>query len=116
MAALTDALRDEAENLQLARQRLLVDRERLQAELAECDQGGRDAERIRQSCSRFAELFPQLSHDQQRDLITLFLVRVEVRPTKPSTNQPPGTRNLELRLKLRIERLLDGMEERLVVE
>lgn len=116
VAALTDALREEAESLQVARQRLMVDRERIQAELAECEQGGHDAKRVRQSLARFAELFPQLAQDQQRDLVTLFLIRVEVRPAKPASDQPPGTRTLELRLKLRIERLIEGMEERLVIE
>ena len=116
MAALTDALRDEAEALQTARQRLLVDRERLLADVSDCELGTMDAERIRQSLARFAELFPQLAPKQQRDLVTLFLTRVEVRPAASKPGQRAGTRQLELRLKIRIERLIQGMEERLLIE
>lgn len=115
IGCLTEALQAEAGALNRQRQPLLIEREQLRADLMECDQGAVDAERIRQSLARFAEIMPTLSQAQQRDLVTLFLERVEVRP---SGREKPlaGTRYLELRLKLKITRLTEGMEERIVIE
>lgn len=117
MASLTEALREQADTLHQEKQRLLVEREQLRADLAGCEQGVLDAERIRQSLGRFAEILPSLTPAQQRDLLALFLERVEVRPVRQPRQEPvPGTRLLELRLKLRVARLITGMEERVVIE
>jgi DNA invertase Pin-like site-specific DNA recombinase len=116
LASLSETLRIEADALHQQKQRLLIEREQLRADLAECEQGGLDAVRIRQSLARFSEIMPTLSLGQQRDLVALFLERVDVRPSKTPGKVAAGTRLLELRLKLRVARLIEGMEERLVIE
>lgn len=108
-------LREEASALQERKQILLVEREQARQDLAACERKSLDPERVRRSLTRFSELLPTLSPEQQRDLVLLFLERVEVRPaTKPSTDA--AARHLELRFKVRVERLIEGMEERLVID
>ena len=76
-----------------------------------------DATRVRTALIKFGELLPTLTQSEQRDLIMLFLERVEVRPSDtPTAKIAAGTRLLELRLKLRVGRLVEGMAERLVIE
>jgi len=112
---LGDELRQEAAALHQKKQTLFVEREQARQDLAACEQRSLDPERIRRSLARFGELMPTLSPEQQRDLLLLFLERVEVRPAvKPA----PDTcaRHIELRLKVRVHRLIEGMEERLVID
>ncbi|EIP98972.1 site-specific recombinase, DNA invertase Pin [Opitutaceae bacterium TAV1] len=119
LASLDDLMRDQIAHLQDKKQRLLVEREHLRRELAACEQGDLEVERIRQSLSRFGELLPSLSQEQQRDLLLLFVERIEVRPcasARVPQDAPAGIRFLDLRLKLRVGHLVEGMEERLVIE
>jgi len=117
VTALDDVLREQAETLQSEKQRLLVEREQVRLELAECERGEIDPDRIREALSKLGELLPSLTQHEQRDLIMLFLERVEVRlGDKPANNLAPGTRLLELRMKLRVGHLVEGMAERLVIE
>jgi hypothetical protein len=112
---LGDELRQEAAALHQKKQTLMVEREQARQDLAACEQRSLDPERVRRSLARFGELMPTLSPEQQRDLLLLFLERVEVRPAvKPA----PDTcaRHIELRLKVRVHRLIEGMEERLVID
>ena len=115
--ALDDVLREQAEALNADKQRLLVEREQVRMELATCEDGDVATARVSQALQKFSELLPNLSPNEQRDLVMLFLDRVEVRPsTRPSSKLAAGVRLLELRLKLRIHRLVEGMAERLVIE
>jgi len=117
VTSLDDVLREQAETLQSEKQRLLVEREQVRLELAECERGEIDPDRIREALSKLGELLPSLTQHEQRDLIMLFLERVEVRlGDKPANNLAPGTRLLELRMKLRVGHLVEGMAERLVIE
>ncbi|MBP6506427.1 MAG: recombinase family protein [Opitutaceae bacterium] len=112
---LSDELRAEAAALHARKSELLVQREQARQDLAACNARSLDPERIGRSLARFSELVPTLAPDQQRDLLLLFLERVEVRPAvKPAPDA--RVRHLELRFKLRVERLIEGMEERLVVD
>jgi DNA invertase Pin-like site-specific DNA recombinase len=112
---LTAELREEATVLHGQKQTLLVEREQARQDLAACERKALDPERVRRSLTRFGELLPTLSPEQQRDLVLLFLERVEVRPAvKPAPNA--SARHLELRFKVRVERLIEGMEERLVID
>jgi hypothetical protein len=117
ISSLTEALRAESDTLHEEKQRLLAEQAQLRADLAACEGAEMNAEHIRRSLARFAEILPGLSQQQQRELISLFLERVEVRPAKQSKQAPEaGTRLLEIRLKLRVARLTEGIEERIVVE
>ncbi len=115
--ALDDVLREQAEALNADKQRLLVEREQVRIELATCEDGDVATARVSQALQKFSELLPNLSPNEQRDLVMLFLDRVEVRPsTRPSSKLAAGVRLLELRLKLHVHRLVEGMAERLVIE
>ena len=115
--ALDDVLREQAEALNADKQRLLVEREQVRMELAACEDGDVATARVSQALQKFSELLPSLSPNEQRDLVMLFLDRVEVRPSsRPAGKLAAGVRLLELRLKLRVHRLVEGMAERLVIE
>ena len=115
--ALDDVLREQAEALNADKQRLLVEREQVRIELAACEDGDVATARVSQALQKFSELLPNLSPNEQRDLVMLFLDRVEVRPSsRPSGKLAAGVRLLELRLKLRVHRLVEGMAERLLIE
>jgi DNA invertase Pin-like site-specific DNA recombinase len=115
--ALDDVLREQVEALSADKQRLLVEREQVRLELAACEEGDIETARVSQALRKFSELLPSLSPNEQRDLVMLFLERVEVRPSsRPSGKLAAGARLLELRLKLRVNRLVEGMAERLVIE
>ena len=116
ISSLTDALREEADALHAEKQPLMVEREQIRAELSLCDQGDLDAVRVRDSLVKLGDMLATLAPSEQRELIMLFLHRVEVRPAKAQAGLPPGSRLLELRLKLRVERLVEGMAEKLVIE
>ncbi len=112
---LGDELRQEAARLHEQKQALLVEREQARQDLAACDERSLDPERVRRSLARLEELLPALSPEQQRDLLLLFLERVEVRPAvKPAPDA--CARHIELRLKVRVHRLIEGMEERIVID
>lgn len=116
ISSLTDALREEADSRHAEKQPLLVEREQIQHELSLCDQGDLNAERVRDSLVKLGEMLATLSPTEQRELIMLFLQRVEVRPSASQPGLAPGSRLLELRLKFRVERLIEGMAEKLVIE
>ena len=117
VTALDEVLREQADALQVEKQRLLVGREQVRLELATCEEGDIDTERVRVALNKFGELLPTLSPNEQRDLVMLFLERVEVRPSdRPAAKLGACIRLLELRLKLRVGRLITGMSERLVIE
>jgi DNA invertase Pin-like site-specific DNA recombinase len=117
VTALDDVLREQAEALNADKQRLLVEREQVRLELAACEEGDIETARVSQALQKFSELLPSLSPNEQRDLVMLFLERVEVRPSSRLPGKlAAGVRLLELRLKLRVNRLVEGMAERLVIE
>jgi DNA invertase Pin-like site-specific DNA recombinase len=116
ISSLTDALREEADSRHAEKQPLLVEREQIQHELSLCDQGDLNAERVRDSLVKLGDMLVTLSPGEQRELIMLFLQRVEVRPSASQPGLAPGSRLLELRLKFRVERLIEGMAEKLVIE
>lgn len=117
VTGLDDVLREQAETLNTDRQRLLVEREQLRLELEACEPGEIDPGRIRDALIKLGELLPSLTPNEQRDLILLFLERVEIRPGgRPTGKHAAFTRLLELRMKLRVGRLVEGMAERLVIE
>jgi DNA invertase Pin-like site-specific DNA recombinase len=115
--ALDDVLREQAEALSADKQRLLVEREQVRLELAACEEGDVETARVSRALRKFSELLPSLSPKEQRDIVMLFLERAEVRPSsRPAGKLAAGVRLLELRLKLRVNRLVEGMAERLVIE
>ena len=115
---LGDDLRKRAQTLRLEQQRLMVERERKRQELAACDAAALDEQRIRHSLERIATLLPQLAPDEQKELVRLFVQRVEVGTPPKAGHSPPATddssarRILAVRIKLHLPGLVEGIEGR----
>ena len=115
---LGDELRERASALRTEKQGLLVERERAAQELLVCEQDMLDVERITQAVGRFNEVLAKLAPEEQKDLVALCVDRVEVRVENSSSRRgaSDGRRQLALRIKLHAARLVEGLEERVVVE
>lgn len=115
---LGDELRERASALRTEKQGLLVERERATQELLICEQDMIDVERITQAVGRFNEVLAKLAPEEQKDLVALCVDRVEVRVENSSSRRgaSDGRRQLALRIKLHAARLVEGLEERVVVE
>jgi hypothetical protein len=77
-----------------------------------------DEERVRSSVARFGQILQGLSRDEQKALVGAFVDRIDVRSGAGDvgTSMFVSVRRLELRMKLNLPRLIDGMEDRLLVE
>lgn len=113
--ALGDELQGKASALKEEKQRLLVERETIRQQLLACEQPKFDAERILHALGRFETLFPCLSQAEQKELVALCFNRIEIRDRPPVGGQPRGLQTLELRLGIPVARLVEGMEERVIV-
>ncbi len=111
--AITDELRAKAAALKAEKDEFVIARERLRQELALHDLGAMDGKRIAEALTRFEELLPHLSPDEQKHLAALCVERVEVW-AKP-TPKVGADRELEIRLRLHAAQLVQGMEERVIV-
>ena len=112
--AMSDELRERATALREEKQRLQVECERLRQDAAACEQDRLDTARLRQSLERFSEMLPTLTQAEQRKLVTLFVARIEIRPASGSS--AVVGRHFELRIKLHVSHLIEGMEERVLVQ
>ncbi len=108
-----DTLTQRVNELRAERQRLLIAREQKRQEVAGCDTTRLNAERIQQSIEKFGTLLPTLPAAEQKELVQLFVERVEVRKAlgKPAV---AGRRLLELRIRLHLPRLVEGMEQKVL--
>ncbi|MFA5264454.1 MAG: hypothetical protein WC378_11570, partial [Opitutaceae bacterium] len=109
-----DELRERATTLKTDKQRLIVERERLRQDLAAYELGAMDVARLREALTRFHDLLPQLSAEEQKQLIALCVDRLEIRAKAGGSADGAG-RLLEIRLRLHAAQLVAGMEERVVV-
>ncbi len=106
-----EVLTQRVNELRAERQRLLVARERLQQEITACDTIRLNMERIQHSMEKFGTLLPTLSAGEQKELVQLFIERVEVRKVPGGLAQQ---RLLELRIRLHLPRLVEGMQEKVL--
>jgi DNA invertase Pin-like site-specific DNA recombinase len=93
------------------RQQLLVARERKQQEIAACDAARLNAQRIQQSIEQFGVLLPRLTAIEQKELVQLFIERLDVRRVLSNAAE---RRLLELRFRLHLPRLVEGMEQKVL--
>ena len=114
-AILGDELRERAAGLKNEKQQFLVEREKLRQTLLACDRARLDADRLLAAIARFSEVFPNLTPVEQKDLVALCFARIEL-CAGPCGENRPGQRQYHVRWKLHLERLTDGMEERVLVE
>jgi DNA-binding MarR family transcriptional regulator len=104
-----------AEAMRADQDHLLVQLEKKRQEIAACDAAAFDAQRVQASLERLGAILPNLTPEEQIELVRLFVDRVEVRhPAKSQFGaalDDGGTRRvLALRIKLHLPRLVQGME------
>ena len=120
--ALGDALVKRATELRNERRRLLLQQERIRQALAASDATALEERRISENLERMGELLPKLSPAERKELIRLFVERVDVRRLVPSGRRKasesveqslsPTARLMEVRIKLHLPELVRGMEAR----
>ncbi len=115
---IAEELVEEIGSLKDRKQTQTVERQRQAQELAACEGEVLDEERVRSSVARFGQILQGLSRDEQRALVGAFVDRIDVRPGVGDDEAPKlvSVRRLELRMKLNLPRLVDGMEQRLLVK
>lgn len=119
---LGDALVRRATDLREERRRIIVEQERLRQELAAADSMVMEEKRLRRSMERFSELLPKLTPAEQKELVSLFIERVDVRrvaqPVRKrsvaASSTEDGDRIMELRLKLHDADLTEGLKKQLL--
>jgi hypothetical protein len=84
--------------------------------LAACETAIYDEQRIRQSIEQLGTLLPRLSPEERKELVRLFVLRVELRnPTTRTQRVDPSVaqdRRLALKIKLSLPELVQGVETR----
>jgi DNA invertase Pin-like site-specific DNA recombinase len=120
--ALGEVLVRRATELRAERQRLLVVQERKRQELAACDAIILEERRITENLEKLGQALPNLPPQERKELVRLFIERVEVRRLMPNarrktsddaaTAPEPEARVMELRIKLHLPELVRGMQER----
>ena len=120
--ALGEVLVRRATELRAERQRLLVKQERKRQELAACEAVSLEERLITERLDKLGQALPNLLPQERKELMRLFVERVEVRRLvqsarhKTSNGIPlaigPEARVMELRIKLHLPELVQGMQER----
>jgi DNA invertase Pin-like site-specific DNA recombinase len=119
---LGEALVRRATELRAERQRLLVAQERKRQELAACEKTVLEERLITENLGKLGQTLPNLSPQERKELIRLFVERVEVRRLALNVRRrssggtvgpvEPETRVMALRIKLHLPELIQGMQER----
>lgn len=119
---LGEALVRRASELRAERQRLLVVQERKRQELAACEKTVLEERLITENLGKLGQVLPNLSPQERKELIRLFVDRVEVRRVMPRVRRrsadetgalvEPENRVMAIRIKLHLPELIQGMQER----
>lgn len=114
---LGEALVRRATELREQRRRLLVDQERARQELIAADAMVLEEQKIQKNLQRFGEVLSKLPTAEQKELVRLFVERIDVRRvigTSKRKNEivSPAERLMEIRVKLHSAELAHGMEMR----
>ncbi len=114
---LGEALVRRATELREQRRRLMVDQERARQELIAADALVLEEQKIQKNLQRFGEVLPKLPPAEQKELIGLFVERIDVRRVietgrKKREVVSPVERLMEIRIKLHSAELALGLEER----
>lgn len=113
--ALTEALVRRATELRAERQRLLHDQERARQELALCEATVLEESKIRQNLARLGQALTNLAPEERKELVQLFVERVEVRRHASGVRSSAidtGDRTMDVRIKLHLQELIRGLQER----
>ena len=117
---LGEALVRRATELRDQRRRLLVEQERDRRELAAATAMVLEEQTIQKNLERFGAVFQKLAPAEQKELVQLFIDRIEVRSSVKAARSTravteivtPSERQMEIRVKLRSAQLAQGLEER----
>jgi len=112
--AMSEALVRRATELRQHRQQLLLEQEQKRQALAAAQASVLEESRIRDNLQRLRSVLPTLQPKEQKDLVRLFIDRVEVRRAagRPRAGHD-NNRTMEVRIKLHLPELVRGMEERI---
>lgn len=117
--ALGEALVRRAAELRQNRQELLLTQERKRQELVAVRESVLEETRIRSNLQRLQTVLPTLPPKEQKDLVRLFIERVEVRrytgavrSRKEQEEVQSTARTMEIRIKLHLPELVRSMEQR----
>ncbi len=121
--ALREALIRRASELRDERQGLLVEQERARQALVASEAGALEERRIRDNLERLGQVLPNLPPTERKELIRLFVERVEVRGAVLGARRKTpdasamsaagvATRVMEINIKLHLAELVRGMKER----
>lgn len=113
--ALSEELKQRVLTLRERRQELIVVREQLQQDLRPCDGNILDERRILTAIARLDELLPRLAPDEQKQLVTLLIDRIDVCAVRPA-EYATSHRSLKFEIKLHLPELVQGMEQKVIVE
>ncbi|OAM87141.1 hypothetical protein AW736_24225 [Termitidicoccus mucosus] len=115
---LGDALVRRASDLREQRRRLLVELERTRQELTASNALVLEEQHIRKNLERFREVLPKLTPSEQKEMIQLFIERIDVRRATEAGGKKVGSREgaqsadrlMEIRVKLHSAELAQGLE------
>lgn len=108
---LSDELKERVAALHERRQELVVTLERQHQDLRACDEKMIAEKVVVDAIDKLSETLRELSHEEQKELLVLFINRIEVHPSPDRTQ---GRRQLELRYKIGLPKLIASMQERVV--
>jgi len=116
LEVLGDALTRRVQDLRYQHQQLTKEcQQRRQAAVA-CEAAIYDEKRIRQSIEQLGTLLPRLTTEEQKELVRLFVLRVELRNPASRAQQSDlveaQDRRLALKIKLSLPELVQGIEAR----
>lgn len=116
LEVLGETLKDRVKSLRDQQHGIMVERERRRQELVASENTLMDEQRIRNSLERLGTLLPSLALSEQKELVRLFVQRVEVDEVADKrighSAGAAGTRVLAVRIKLHLPALVQGVEAR----
>lgn len=108
-------LRQRVGALRERQQGLILKREQLKQDLRGCEEATADENRVLAAMQHFGESLPRLAPSDQKELARLVVQRIDVRAIRTAEDGTPH-RSLQFEIKLSLPRLVEGMEERIVVD
>ncbi|MEN9402022.1 MAG: hypothetical protein RL091_725 [Verrucomicrobiota bacterium] len=108
-------LRERAAELRTEKDRLLVEREHKRQQVEACDATTLTEKRIQDALARLGETLPKLEPEARREFVRLFVERVEVTKRAPLLKRgeaPEPARLMEVKVRLHVPRLVEGMDEK----
>lgn len=108
-------LRERATELRAEKDRLLVERERKRQEVEACDATKLTEKRIQNALERLGETLPKMEPAARKEFVRLFVEKVEVskRTQRVRAGEAPEpARQMEVKVRLHVPRLVEGMDEK----